>query len=39
MAESSPKKRENIVGKGETAHYEQFLLSQQCFERLVLQTH
>ena len=22
---------ENTVGKGEIAHYEQFLLSQQCF--------
>ena len=28
---------ENTVGKGETAHYEQFLLFPQCFKRLVLQ--
>ena len=25
---------ENIVGKGEIAHYEQFLLFLQCFQRL-----
>ena len=25
---------ENIVGKGEIAHYEQFLLFPQCFQRL-----
>ena len=24
---------ENIVGKGEIAHYEQFLLLQQCFQK------
>ena len=29
---------ENTVGKGEIAHYEQFLLFLQCFQRLVLQT-
>ena len=29
---------ENTVGKGEIAHYEQFLLFPQCFRRLVLQT-
>ena len=26
------------MGKGEIAHYEQFLLFPQCFQRLVLQT-
>ena len=25
---------ENIVGKGEIARYEQFLLIQQCFQKL-----
>ena len=25
---------ENIVGKGEIARYEQFLLSPQCFQKL-----
>ena len=25
---------ENIVGKGEIAHYEQFLLFSQCFQKL-----
>ena len=25
---------ENIVGKGEIAHYEQFLLFRQCFQKL-----
>ena len=25
---------ENIVGKGEIARYEQFLLFQQCFQKL-----
>ena len=25
---------ENIVGKGEIAHYEQFLLLPQCFQKL-----
>ena len=32
------KRVENTVGKGEIARYEQFLLSRQCFKRLVLQT-
>ena len=27
------------MGKGEIAHYEQFLLSHSVFKRLVLQTH
>ena len=27
-------KVENIVGKGEIAHYEQFLLFRQCFQKL-----
>ena len=31
MAESYPKWVENTVGKGEIAHYEQFLLFPQCF--------
>ena len=32
--------KENGVGKGEIAHYEQFLLFSQSFQkRLVLQTH
>ena len=31
MAESSPKRVENTVGKGEIARYEQFLLFPQCF--------
>ena len=29
---------ENIVGKGEIARYEQFLLFPQCFQKLALQT-
>ena len=33
MEKSYPKKVENTVGKGEIAHYEQFLLFQQCFEK------
>ena len=33
------KRVENTVGKGEIARYKQFLLSPQCFQRLVLQTH
>ena len=33
MAESSFKQVENIVGKGEIAHYEQFLLFPQCFQK------
>ena len=37
MAESSQKKEENIVRKGEIARYEQFLLFSLCFRRLVLQ--
>ena len=28
------KQVENIVGKGEIAHYEQFLLFPQCFQRI-----
>ena len=32
MAETSQKKVENTVGKGEIARYEQFLLFPQCFE-------
>ena len=32
------KRVENTVGKGETDRYEQFLLSQSVFKRLVLQT-
>ena len=31
------KRTENTVGKGEIARYEQFLLFQQCFPKLVLQ--
>ena len=38
MVESSPKRVENTVGKGEIARNEQFLLFPQCFQRLVLQT-
>ena len=33
MGESFPKKVENAVGKGEIAHYEQFLLFPQCFQK------
>ena len=33
------KKVENTVGKGEIAHYEQFLLYPQCFRTLALQTY
>ena len=33
MAESSPKRVENTVGKGEIARYEQFLLFPQCFQK------
>ena len=29
---------ENTVGKEEIAHYEQFLLFPQCFQRMILQT-
>ena len=32
MAESLSKWFENIVGKGEIARYEQFLLFPQCFQ-------
>ena len=38
MAENSQKPVENTVGKGEIAHYEQFLLFPQSFQRLVMQT-
>ena len=37
MTEKSQKPVENTVGKGEIAHYEQFLLFPQSFQRLVLQ--
>ena len=30
---------EKTVGRGEIAHYEQFLLFPWCFQRLLLQTH
>ena len=30
--ESSPKRVENIVGKGEITRYKQFLLFQKCFQ-------
>ena len=33
MAESSPKRVENTVGKEEIARYEQFLLFPQCFQK------
>ena len=33
MVESSPKKVENPVGKGEIARYEEFLLFPQYFQR------
>ena len=33
IAESSLKRVENTVGKGEIAPYEQFLLFQQCFQK------
>ena len=36
MAESSPKRVENTVGKGETVRYEQFLLFSQCFQKTCL---
>ena len=38
IAESSLKRVENTVGKGEMAHYEQFLLSRCVFKKLILQT-
>ena len=34
MAQSSPRQVENTVGKGEIAHYEQFLICPQCFQDL-----
>ena len=33
MAESTPKRAENTVGKEEIARYEQFLLFPQCFQK------
>ena len=33
MAESFQKHEGNIVGKGEIAHYEQFLLFPKCFQK------
>ena len=33
MADGSPKRVENTVGKGEIARYEQFLLFPQCFRK------
>ena len=33
MAESSSKRVENTVEKGEIARYEQFLLFPQCFQK------
>ena len=33
------KRVENIVGKGEIARYEQFLLFPQCFKRMISQGH
>ena len=42
MAESSPKRLENTVRKGESARHEQFLLYPQCFLKKteeLLQTH
>ena len=33
MSESSPERVENIVGRGEIAHDEQFLLFPQCFRK------
>ena len=33
LAESSQKRVENTVGKGEIACYEQFLLFPQCFQK------
>ena len=32
-AETSPKRVENAVGKGEIALYEQFLLFPKCFQK------
>ena len=39
MADSSLKRVENTVGKGEIARNKQFLLFPQCFKRPVLLTH
>ena len=36
MAESSPKKVENTVEKGEIARYEQFLHFPRCFQKTCL---
>ena len=33
MVESSSKRAENTVGKGEIARYEQFILFPQCFQK------
>ena len=33
MAESCPKGKKTHVGKGEIAHYEEFLLFPQCFQK------
>ena len=33
MAESPSKWKENTVGKGEIAHYEQFLIFPLCFQK------
>ena len=33
-SEKLPKQIENTRGKGEIAHYEQFLLFPQCFQRI-----
>ena len=38
MAESSLKQVENTEGKGEIAHYEQFLVFLSVFKKLVQQT-
>ena len=34
MGENLPDRVENIVGKGEIARYDQFLLFPQCFQKL-----
>ena len=39
MEESSLKGAEDTVGKGEIAHYEQFLLFPQCFHKAVCCIH
>ena len=38
MAESSPKREENNVGKRESARYEQFSFSHKVFKRLIVHT-